>query len=247
MSDKDDPADAPSSPVEELIAEVQRVVSPDDLEVSNIASKVKSIITDELQLRDLVSQLCDLALDQRACTTVIGAVFGHAGSHAVGDIKLRSLLLQRVQKMYEDREELNSQDRSCFVTSSMFLGDIFYYVKTDAGTPLKVLAGPVVTYLSMVMKPHLSEDPAPDIDEEMTVVAKQLLQNGDTLYRLVPDKIVDILRDITEVIIRHPLGKSCKLNILAALAESWPKVNEDSNPRTVHASLAAKLGFSLNI
>lgn len=48
--------------------------------------------------RDLVTQLCDNAIINKDSTPVIGAMCGQIGLHQVGEIKFRTLLLQRVQK-----------------------------------------------------------------------------------------------------------------------------------------------------
>ncbi|XP_076034695.1 CBP80/20-dependent translation initiation factor-like isoform X2 [Oratosquilla oratoria] len=236
-----------TSSVEDLIEKICHVKSPDDLQIQTLASNARSVIITEDDLRNFVAKLCHEGLSDRAKAPVVAAFCGETGHLRVGETKLRNLLMGRVQAEYVGKDELLRSDPVRFVTSAMFLGEVYNYVTCENGSPFKVLSEPVMTYLMMVVQLHTGEETKPTLDDDMGVVAKQLLQRGHMMYACKPALMMDLISAVTEIMCRHNLSQASTLNLLAALAELWPQVSGSYNSRTTHATLAAKLGVSLQI
>ncbi|XP_071518913.1 uncharacterized protein [Panulirus ornatus] len=237
-----------ASKVKDLLDRIVTIKSPDDLQVGEVASEVKNAITEEEDLRWFAEELCNHGLSSREHTPVAAKLFGLIAHHQAGDCKILTFLMRRVQEEYNKRDDLILEDRSRFVTSALFLGEVYHHVKTEKKSPFHVLADPVLKYLDMIIEPHLSDNPNEDIDSDMLVVSKQLLQSGAVLHETRPDGIVEVVQKVTEVLCRCQLSISTRLNLLAGLAGLWPILaTSDINTRTQHASLAAKLGVCLHI
>ncbi|XP_064120752.1 CBP80/20-dependent translation initiation factor-like [Macrobrachium nipponense] len=230
-----------------LIDNILSIKSPDDIQVSKVAVELKDTVKKFDDLQYCVTELCNRGLRDRTCSPVVAKVFGLTAQHFVGDCKVLSLLLRRVQTEYQKKDELAKSDRNKFVTSALFLGEVFHHVQSEKKTPFKVLVEPVLNYLDMIMRPHLTEDQREDIDDDMSVVSKQLLQSGDVLCEFNAEGVLKVVQDVTEVLCRRELNMSTRVNLLTALAELWPRLATYYNARTIHAQLANRLEVSLKI
>ncbi|XP_069166022.1 uncharacterized protein [Procambarus clarkii] len=232
-----------------LVDRIIDIKYPDDLQVQEVASTVKTEVNKEVDLRWFVDKLCSYGYTDRTLTSVVTKLFGLIAHHQAGDCKIRSLLMRKVQEEYNKRLALVVEDRDRFITSALFLGEIYHNVKTEMNTTYNILAVPVVTYLEMIIEPHLADTSHENVNDDMIVVSKLLLQSGSALHESKPAEILAIVLTVTEVLCRCQLTTQTRLNLLAALAELWPCLSKNGNIniQTEHASLAAKLGLSLPI
>ncbi|XP_042240927.1 uncharacterized protein LOC121878672 [Homarus americanus] len=233
--------------LKDLLYRILDIKSPDDLQVQEVASEVKATVTEEEDLKWFVEELCTHAYKDRVFTPVAAKLFGLIAQHHAGDIKIRDLLMRRVQDEYDKRLDLLNKDRYRFVTSALFLGEVYHQVKIGK-SPFRVLVGPVLKYLDMIIEPHLAGDSNENVDDDMIVVSKQLLQSGVDLHESKADAVEALVLKVTEVFCRCQLTAATRLNLVAALADLWPLLAKGNiSLRTQHASLAAKLGVSLHI
>ncbi|KAG7158499.1 putative CBP80/20-dependent translation initiation factor-like 2 [Homarus americanus] len=176
-----------------------------------------------------VEELCTHAYKDRVFTPVAAKLFGLIAQH------------------HAERLDLLNKDRYRFVTSALFLGEVYHQVKIGK-SPFRVLVGPVLKYLDMIIEPHLAGDSNENVDDDMIVVSKQLLQSGVDLHESKADAVEALVLKVTEVFCRCQLTAATRLNLVAALADLWPLLAKGNiSLRTQHASLAAKLGVSLHI
>ncbi|XP_047740756.1 uncharacterized protein LOC108670650 [Hyalella azteca] len=397
-------------PVSQRIVDLAEAIlslqSPDDLDVHTLAAQIRSI-SNELDYKWLCTQICSAGSSNRRAASVVAAVCRETATHAVGATKMRSLLFRTAQSLYDEHDLLSKTDHKKFVTGTLFLGELFYYVKSESGSPFAVLAQPLVMMLDKIlqkylMQPHtlnrhhlpasqhsckkqnissptrllekldishdseshatkmdnitrneesvnprkkdnsvhydplasksnsctetkdcvpknesvvnstvsndgnvvndlddrnvvtcnerenydefdirnhdddhfnddnnegrvnVDQDITPDmhespgvdedvrslaeqLDEDVMVVARQLLQNGEWLLRLCPDGVARLVQGVTELLCRACLSSTATLQVASALAEMWPLLSPAVHPRTSHAVLAAKMGLSLNL
>ncbi|KAK7070164.1 hypothetical protein SK128_013052 [Halocaridina rubra] len=233
--------------VKNLVESITSIKSPDDIQVSKVAMDLRASIVKNEDLQYCVTELCNIGLDDCLRSAIVAKVFGIISQHQVGECKILTLLLTRVQKEYKNKDELVKDDRARFVTSGLFLGEVFHHVRSEKGTPYMVLVEPVLKYLDMIIEPHLNQDLRDTIDEDMSVVSKQLLQSGVFLHESNASGILKIVQDVTEVLCRRQLNVSTRVNLLTALAELWPLLSSLYNARTIHAQLANRLEVALKI
>ncbi|XP_027232431.1 CBP80/20-dependent translation initiation factor [Penaeus vannamei] len=230
-----------------IVDSILKIKSPDDLQLQDLASEIKSTMNDEEELKWFVEELCTQGLSERNCAPVAAKLFGLIAQHHAGESKIRTLLLRRVQSEYAKKDDLAVSDWSHFVTSALFLGEVFYHVKSEQNTPFKVLAAPVLKYLEMIIQPNLDKDANKNIDDDMIVVSRQLLLNGAVLHEAVPSGVLEVVQSVTKILCLCQLSTATRLNLLAALAEMWPMLDTNNDIRTQHALLATSIGVSLDI
>ncbi|XP_068239223.1 CBP80/20-dependent translation initiation factor-like [Palaemon carinicauda] len=231
-----------------LIDNIISIKSPDDIQISKVAVELKSAVKIIDDMQYCVTELCNRGLEDRTCSAVVAKVFGLTAQHCVGDnCKVLTLLLRRVQTEYKKKDELAKSDRTKFVTSALFLGEVFHHVQSEKKTPFQVLVEPVLTYLDMIIRPHLTEDQRDDIDDDMSVVSKQMLQSGDALIEYNAEGVLKVVQNVTEVLCRRRLSMSTRVNLLTALAKLWTRLGTYYNAGTIHAQLANRLEVSLMI
>ncbi|KAK4311732.1 hypothetical protein Pmani_016788 [Petrolisthes manimaculis] len=231
-----------------LLDRIFAILSPDDLEVQDVSKEIKGTVNQQNHLEWMVSNLCERALVERTFTPVAAKLLGLTAHHQAGSVKVVRLLMTHLQVQFDKKDELLAKDRRGLVTAALFLGEAYHYVKTEKDSPYNVLAEPALTYLDMIIQPHLINPEQEDRDEEMLVVAKLLLQNGTTLHEARAGAIQSLVQGVTEVLCCRDLRVGTRLNLLAALADLWPCLaTANVNMRIQHASLAAKLGVCLNV
>ncbi|KAF2356773.1 hypothetical protein FHG87_012471 [Trinorchestia longiramus] len=141
-----------------LLDSILSLESPDDLQVHALAAQIRNI-TNAADYRWLCSHICSGGSSSRQAASVVAVVCRETASHAVGAIKMRSLLFRTAQALYDEHEHVSRTDHEKFVTGTLFLGELFYYVKSESGSPFAVLAEPLVTMLNKILQKHLKEPP----------------------------------------------------------------------------------------
>ncbi|KAK8740717.1 hypothetical protein OTU49_002672, partial [Cherax quadricarinatus] len=118
---KDDEKD--TCKLKRLLDRIINIKSPDDLQVQEVASEAKTLITKDEDLRWFVDELCSYGYKDRVLTSVVAKLFGLIAHHQAGECKLLTVLMRRVQDEYNKRLDLVAEDRYRFVTSALFLGE----------------------------------------------------------------------------------------------------------------------------
>ncbi|XP_012274003.1 uncharacterized protein LOC105696248 [Orussus abietinus] len=172
--------------------------SPSVEEVNEIAKLITSI-ADNNKLQQLIEQLYKQALEDRDFGIKLAIVLSDKYICCISntDTMLRSLLLTAMQSDFNRKEELREQNKQQFLNAVSFLGEIYYRFRL-CGTPVKVLAIPLLNYMKMLLETASEED--------IELATTQASINGRKIYEKNQVELEQFLINVRTVLITRNLS-----------------------------------------
>ncbi|XP_067004673.1 CBP80/20-dependent translation initiation factor [Anabrus simplex] len=159
-------------------------------------------------LRNFVQRLHDRSLEDRQFGMKAAAACGVANTFEVEGMKLRNLLLAATQKDYEEYAQLQTSNAAKFLNSVALLGEIYHRVRLNDGSPIIVLATPVMHYLDILLSGE---------EHEMELFTTLLSVNGRKLLESSTKEMEELLLRVRNVLMSRNLSGQCRCWLLLAL------------------------------
>ncbi|PSN32661.1 hypothetical protein C0J52_12292 [Blattella germanica] len=198
--------------VDSLIAAVQGINLHDANDsvvmLRGVEELMKGQCLTEESLRSVVQRLHDRSLEDRQFGMKAAAAYATVSQLEVAGIKLRNVLLQAVQKDYENRAHLQTSSNSKFLNAIALLGEIFHRVRLPDGSPIQVLATAVLQYQDMLLAGE---------EHEMELFTTQLAVNGRKLYDFRPTELEELMLRVRTTLMSRNLSGQCRCWLLLAL------------------------------
>ncbi|XP_022249934.1 CBP80/20-dependent translation initiation factor-like [Limulus polyphemus] len=198
-----------SSNLDKLRLSTEKDLIIDEGLVLTVIDGIKTLIKNEKSLSKVVAFLHHFSQKQRSTSEIIAVVCGHLSCFEAGDAKFRNLLLEKLQKDFQDYKSIQKEDPEKFLCNVTFLCEVFCNVRLKDGSPLKILSVPVLEYLKEIL----------DYQTEtgLVVFIEQFKKNGPELQELAKDEVESLLLKLRKILITKDLGTRCRASLLELL------------------------------
>ncbi|XP_014217528.1 uncharacterized protein LOC106646039 [Copidosoma floridanum] len=158
------------------------------VQIINDAIKNKSLkeVYDELHEHALNSdrQFC-IKLALACCDSKI---------HSINDNSLRLMVLQKLQKNYEEKDEIKQNSIFAFRNAVVLLGEVYNNLRIS-NRPMDIFANPLLDYLNILLE--TSEEP------DVYIVTSQIYTNGRKIFDTIPTQLAHFIMKVRLVLINR--------------------------------------------
>ncbi|XP_008207935.1 uncharacterized protein LOC100679564 isoform X2 [Nasonia vitripennis] len=175
----------------------------ENLTLDETSSKVDDIaqaINDSIKnnsLKEVIEDLHNQALEDSVFGTKLAIACSDTKVYSINDCNLRLILLQTLQKDFEERGEIKKRSVFQFRNAVTLLGEVYMRLKIN-GKLLDILAGPLLQYLELLLEASEEED--------IALVSSMILMNGQKIFETSPSELEDFTIRARGVLINRNLS-----------------------------------------
>ncbi|XP_058788581.1 uncharacterized protein LOC131662732 isoform X1 [Phymastichus coffea] len=162
-------------------------------------------------IKEIFEDLHKQALDDRQFGIKLNIVCCDPKIYTLTDCMLRSIILTILQKDYEERDQIKKRSIVQFRNAVSLLGGVYCNFKIN-GTPLKILSGPLLCYLQMLL--DTSEE------EDIELITVQLFVNGSKIFEKPLHGSEDFLISVRRVLVNRNLSAKSRAMLLYIIDSS---------------------------
>ncbi|XP_014481312.1 PREDICTED: uncharacterized protein LOC106747862 [Dinoponera quadriceps] len=109
---------------------------------------------------------------------------------------IRSRFLRFLQDNYMSREKNKMEDKKTFANIVLLHAEVYYHMRLNNGSRLKILALPLIHYLGDLIEDSVEE-------ESIHFIMIQILRSGKNLYTACPEQLVEFIIKIKQALIKE--------------------------------------------
>ncbi|KAL7289655.1 hypothetical protein TKK_0016384 [Trichogramma kaykai] len=177
--------------------------------VDDIIPVIEEAMT-KSSLPEIMNELHERALDDRAFTIKLSTICDPKiiGITDKNSNSLRVLLLQTLQKDYEERGELKKKSEHVLRNAISLMGEV-YYRYIVGGKPFEYLAAPLISYIEMLLESAEEED--------IELAVREISINGKSLSLQAVPELKNLILKFKQTLIKRNLSAKSRALILLVL------------------------------
>uniref|UniRef100_A0A3P9HTZ5 CBP80/20-dependent translation initiation factor n=1 Tax=Oryzias latipes TaxID=8090 RepID=A0A3P9HTZ5_ORYLA len=172
----------------------------------------------EESLAQVVSTIYSKAVSDRSFAATAAKLCDKMALFMVEGTKFRSLLLNRLQKDFCRRGEIQQSDVEQWLGFITFLCEVFGTMRSSSGEPFRVLVCPIYTCLRELLQ-------STDVKEDAVLCCSMELQSmGHLLEEQLPEMMTELLATVRDKMLcpaESELTRSLLMEVIELHAHSW--------------------------